>query len=193
MEILSQPGESLRGAREGAGLSVSDVVHQTKFPRSIVEALEKDDYTVFSSPTYARSYLSQYAGFLGVDPSKWLDFFEPAIFKGPQDVLSMIDSPVDHEPRPASAAAKSSNSGNMVPTILLVFLTIGLIYGVIEGYAYLESKLGGNVVIKTGVPSDPTAAPLPVTGTPANVGPEAPAAAPVESGPPPRATIVRED
>lgn len=205
MELLHQPGESLRQARKTAGLDIADVVHRMKFPRSVVEALEKDDYTVFPSPTYAKSYLSQYAEFLGIDPSKWLDFFEPAAFTGPQDVLSMIESPDEHEPRSVAPGSRSSSAGNMVPTVLLILLTAGLIYAVITGYTYLESKFGGTVAGKEAPAAAPTEAPAPAPGataTPvANPTPSqgvtsataTPAPAAVESGPPPRATIVRED
>ena len=206
MEIVSQPGESLRQAREAAGLSVSDVVHQMKFPKSVVLALEQDDYTVFPSPTYARSYLSQYAEFLGVDPSKWLDFFAPADFAGSQDMLSMIESPVHHESRTVSSSVKGGGSGSMLPTILLILLTAGLIYGAISGYTYLESRLGGQVNIKTNPQSLPAAASSstaprsPATAfespSPADPGTSIvtpPTVPPVETGPPPRATIIRED
>lgn len=212
MEIVSQPGESLRQAREAAGLSVSDVVHRMKFPKSVVLALEQDDYTIFPSPTYARSYLSQYAEFVGVDPSKWLDFFAPADFAGPQDVLSMIESPVHQESRSASSGTKGggtkdgSGGGSMLPTILLILLTAGLIYGAISGYTYLESRLGGQVTIKTNpqalpaaassstAPGSPaTALESPPPADPATSIVTPPTVPPVETGPPPRAMIIRED
>ena len=173
MEISNQPGISLRAARERAGWSVTDVVHRTKFPRSIVEALEKDDYTVFSSPTYAKSYLSQYAEFLGVDPTPWLDFFEPASFTAPQDVLSMIESPVEQEAYHATSGTRTGGSSNMVPTMLLLLLTGGLIYGAVTGYAYMEKRLGESMANKQ--PTPPAAAvPDSGTGSPAAAAQPAP-------------------
>ena len=58
-ELADQIGELLRQARENADLVVDDVVFQTRIPKSVVEALEAGDFSVFSSPTYARSFLSQ--------------------------------------------------------------------------------------------------------------------------------------
>lgn len=207
MEISNQPGISLRAARDRAGWSVTDVVQRTKFPRSIVEALEKDDYTVFSSPTYAKSYLSQYAEFLGVDPTPWLDFFEPASFIAPQDVLSMIESPLERVSSHASAGKGRGSSSNMVPTILCLLLTVGLIYAAFTGYAYLEKRLGGSMANK--LPSPP-AATTPESGSaiptatsqPAQARDEAatatpataqPAAKAEESATAPRPTIVVEE
>jgi len=150
METSNQPGESLRAAREAAGWSIADVVHRTKFPRTVVEALERDDYTVFSSPTYAKSYLSQYARFLEIDPSRWLVFFEPAAFSAPNDVLSMIESPGVHEHHHhhSPPSPRTSGTGSMIPTFLLLILTAGLIYFAVTGYAYLEKRLGESIVNK---------------------------------------------
>ncbi|OYV05940.1 MAG: hypothetical protein CFE26_08965 [Verrucomicrobiales bacterium VVV1] len=196
MDNLNQPGKSLRQAREAAGLSVSDVVHQTKFPRTVIEALERDDYTVFSSPTYAKSYLSQYAEFVGIDSAKWLDFFEPAAFAAPQDMLSMIESPAHQEIR-ATGTPSRGGSSSLLPTVLLIVLSVGLIYGVIRGYAYFEQRFAEPVALKEASPAQSNN-PAPTNSTPG----QAPAVAPPvntvstqplpEATPPPRATIVDE-
>ncbi len=210
MEISNQPGISLRAARESAGWSVTDVVQRTKFPRSIVEALEKDDYTVFSSPTYAKSYLSQYAEFLGVDPTSWLDYFEPARFAPPKDMRSMIESPAAPEAHRAGSGARNGGSSHMAPAILLILITGGLIYGAVVGYAYLEKNLGGSTVHP--LPAPPAVA-TPESGSAIPAAPSQPAQArqdnPADAGTPasaepagkpteqpkitPRATIVVEE
>jgi len=191
METLNQPGKSLRQAREAAGLSVSDVVHQTKFPRTVIEALEHDDYTVFSSPTYAKSYLSQYAEFLGIDSAKWLDFFEPAAFAAPQDMLSMIESPVHQEIRSTSTPSRGGSS-SLLPTVLLILLSVGLIYGAIRGYAYFEQRFAEPVALKLTsppAPTNPAPSQTPEANPPVN---NVTTESPPEATPPPRATIVDE-
>lgn len=142
MEVSEQPGISLRAARERAGWSMIEVVQRTKFPRSIIEALEKDDCTVFSSPTYARSYLFRYAEFLGIDPTPWLDFFGPASFTASRDLLSMIESPLEREPSHVSSGKGSGGSDNLVPTLFLLLLSGGLICAAFSGYASVEKRLG---------------------------------------------------
>ncbi len=69
-------GEQLREAREGKGLDLRDVEHSTRIPLATLKALEESDYSIFPSPTYARSFLSQYSEFLGVDAHAWIDSFE---------------------------------------------------------------------------------------------------------------------
>lgn len=177
-------------------MSVADVVHQTRFPRSVIEALERDDYTVFSSPTYARSYLSQYSGFLGIDPAKWLDFFEPAAFAAPQDLLSVIESPSHQELRATNSSARR-NPGNLLPTMLLILLSLGLMYGVVRGYSYFEERFAEPVSLKQGspAPSGATTPSTPSSGGSADVIPPVNTVAnqpPPEATPPPRATIVDE-
>ena len=84
-DISDQIGERLRMAREKAGLGVDDIVYRTHMPRSVVLALESADFSVFSSPVYAKSFLYQYSEFLNVDACLWLDALEPAGFVARED------------------------------------------------------------------------------------------------------------
>lgn len=202
MEDWNQPGKCLRKAREAAGMSVADVVHRIKFPRNVVEALEADDYTSFSSPTYAKSYLSQYAEFLHIDPTPWLDFFEPAAFTGSADFGNLIESPEAPEPRPTRQSVPSSSS--FLPTLSLMLLTGGLIYLAIKGYTYFESRFSepGNAVTTGSQPTSPNPSSTSTTGSGLPIKPAAssgasPATAPQtnpapEPTPPPRAIIIEE-
>ena len=61
-------GEQLRKARENMDLELMDVAHSTRIPLATLKALEESDYSVFPSPTYARSFLSQYSDFQGRRP-----------------------------------------------------------------------------------------------------------------------------
>ena len=73
MDNFQQIGKTLRATREECPLAVEDATHQTRIPAKIIRALESDDYSFFSSATYARSYLSQYSRYFEIDPSPWLD------------------------------------------------------------------------------------------------------------------------
>jgi cytoskeletal protein RodZ len=65
-------GQQLKEARLARGLSVEDIAHATKISVSALEAMEKDDFSVFSNATYQRSFLSLYARHLGLDVSEML-------------------------------------------------------------------------------------------------------------------------
>jgi cytoskeletal protein RodZ len=60
-------GKKLKDARIGRGSSVSDVCHATRITEAQILGLEADDYSVFPSVAYARSFLGLYSTFLGVD------------------------------------------------------------------------------------------------------------------------------
>ena len=81
-------GEQLRKARESKGLDIRDVAHATRIPLSTLNALEESNYSIFPSPTYARSFLAQYSDYLQVDAHEWVEAFETG------DVLSNVN---DHE------------------------------------------------------------------------------------------------
>lgn len=134
-EDWQDPGNKLHAAREAKGMSIADVAHRTRIPARILEALERDDYSSFPSPTYAKSFLSQYAEFVGVDPSEWLDYFEPASFTGPDDVLSILESPEAPEPRVMPAPRRS---GGALTMLAFLMLSGALLFGAVKGYQYFE-------------------------------------------------------
>lgn len=81
-------GDQLREAREKKGVDIKDVAHATRIPLATLTALEESNYSIFPSPTYARSFLAQYSEYLGVDAHEWVEAFETG------DVLSNVN---DHE------------------------------------------------------------------------------------------------
>jgi len=73
-QVDASPGEAepttggrLRAAREKLKLSVFDVARELKLQPRQIEALERDDYAVFSSPVFVRGFLRNYARLVGLD------------------------------------------------------------------------------------------------------------------------------
>lgn len=151
-------GEQLHAARESKGLALMDVAHTTRIPLSTLRALEDSDYSVFPSPTYARSFLAQYSEFLDVDAHAWIEAFETG------DVLSHsndygylqdehdhighaepLSSPTRKRSRPNKSREESSpRSGTSIFQTLTVFLvTALLIAGGIYVYQKYEPMLSG--------------------------------------------------
>lgn len=60
-------GGRLRAAREKLKLSVFDVARELKLQPRQIEALERDDYAIFSSPVFVRGFLRNYARLVGQD------------------------------------------------------------------------------------------------------------------------------
>ncbi|MEP6656168.1 MAG: RodZ family helix-turn-helix domain-containing protein [Betaproteobacteria bacterium] len=66
-------GEMLRGAREGAGLSLEAVSQQLKLAPRQVRALEDGDLALLPGRTFVRGFARNYARVLGLDPQAVLD------------------------------------------------------------------------------------------------------------------------
>jgi cytoskeleton protein RodZ len=199
-ELADQIGELLRKAREDADLVVDDVVFQTRIPKSVVEALEAGDFSVFSSPTYARSFLSQYSGFLNVDAQMWLDAFEPLAYACGDVELS--DGGSDYSRRSVVQAAPESSGGWLAAAGMLA-ISAGFVFAAVKGYEFLERKLGsetGTAEVTEGTPVTDSVAPAVeetlIVETPAMAEERRQTASLPVPGivePPPRATIVRDD
>lgn len=147
-EVNDLISEHLRIAREAAGLSVDDVVFQTRLPRAVIEALEEGDFSFFSCPTYAKSFLSQYSKFLKVDADAWLDALQPASFAPGETVLPLWESPTGKR---EVAAANHGSSSTWASALTVLAASVALLYFVSKTYAHFESRFGGDDAARTDV------------------------------------------
>jgi cytoskeletal protein RodZ len=137
-------GEKLKGTREKRDLSLGDVSHEMRIPIGTLRALEENDYSGFPTPTYAKSFLSQYSDYLQIDADDWLDCFEIGNVLVHSENLDYLvpDNPeprqaVHSRPakpkkfsRPGKIEESSENSGQ---TALIFLITGGLIAGAVWG------------------------------------------------------------
>lgn len=70
------PGQWLRQARESREISLEAAHEGTKIPIRLIEALERDEYHKMSGPLYVKSFLRNYAGWLGLDVEAVLRAYE---------------------------------------------------------------------------------------------------------------------
>lgn len=181
-------GIRLKRAREAAGLSVDDVTFRTRIPRSVVNALEAGDFTVFSSPLYARSFLSQYSRLLNVNASRWLDALEPAEFVADEVVAPIWESAMrKKEPPP-----QRKPTGGWLPAVVLVAFSLALLYVGVKSYFYLDRRFSDPPAASMGRPASDSGHEVPLTGeNPPEVIPSQATGNPEPANPPPRAIIVR--
>lgn len=64
--LASALGGVLRAARESAGLSVEEASQQLRMSAHQIKALEEDNLTVLSSPTFVRGFIRNYARLLKI-------------------------------------------------------------------------------------------------------------------------------
>jgi len=151
MEVLDEIGGQLQKARERAGLCVDDVVFQTRIPRTVIEALEAGDFSVFSSPTYAKSFLSQYSQFLKVEADPWLDALQPASFLAGDIGEHLLGSGTAKivEREPESKAGMS-----WLAPLSFLLVSGGLVFAAMKGYEFFEKRFGGEPPVSAKDPGE---------------------------------------
>ena len=194
-EFSDQIGGRLQAAREQAGLTVEDVQFQTRIPKSVIEALEAGNFSVFDSPTYAKSFLAQYSGFLKVEADLWLDALQPVSFISGDHVTPLwATADLKHEERDQLPA----HPNGWFSALSLFGVTCGLVFVAIKGYEFFDKRLGIESSPAAGVNNDEQAKEpaKPVAAPPTQAAPEefeSPVPGPGEQrgASSPRAIIVR--
>ncbi len=69
-------GKSLKEMRKSAGFSVDQLSARTRIPTSVIEDLERDNFSTCGGPTYARGHIRTIARICGVVDSEVLAAFE---------------------------------------------------------------------------------------------------------------------
>ena len=65
-------GASVASARESAGMSVREVSDRTRIRASVVEAIERDDFSLCGGSVYARGHLRSIGTAVGANASGWV-------------------------------------------------------------------------------------------------------------------------
>lgn len=89
---MERVGTILKEARENRDITLREASQVTKIGMRYLRALENDEYEIFPSHIYLRSFLKNYANFLGMDGEKLA-----GEFKSPQYIpLKKIPSSERH-------------------------------------------------------------------------------------------------
>ncbi len=70
---MNSIGTQLKSVRKERGWSLEYVSHHSRIHARILNCLETDDYSVFGSPTLAKSFIKKYGSFLGMDVRHQVD------------------------------------------------------------------------------------------------------------------------
>lgn len=142
-------GALLKEAREAKGYSIEQVARDTNIAKRYLEAMEREDTTVFPGETYFIGFLRNYADFLGLDPQKLIGLYRNLqIQEQPPPMEELLEKPR----RP------------LVP-ILLIVVAVVLLAG--AGWFFFGEKLFSG----TGeLPGQITEQPVPQEGIPMSSG-----------------------
>jgi len=95
-------GQTLREARERGGLSLDDAEQATKIRARQLEALEDERFDRLPSGAYARSFLREYADFLGLDGVRLVEEYKAR--------FPATDPALEFQPLPATRPLVSRGS-----------------------------------------------------------------------------------
>lgn len=73
---MFEVGSSLRRARERQGLTLAEAERATRISPRYLRALEEERFTDLPGDAYARSFLREYADFLGLEAQPFVDEFD---------------------------------------------------------------------------------------------------------------------
>lgn len=136
---FDQIGPKLSEAREAMGLGLAAAAREAKVPVPAAQALEEENFSHFDSPVYAKSFLLQYSEFLKVDARTWLDALEPGAFMASGALLKGPEASA----RGNEGHEVSESRGGGMAVIILLLVTAAIIYGVIKGFEFFESRHDG--------------------------------------------------
>ncbi|MCP4897954.1 MAG: DUF4115 domain-containing protein [bacterium] len=71
-------GEELRRLRESAGLTLEEIMAETKISRRILEALESGRFQHLPERVFSRNFVRQYAVLIGFEQERLLEWFDEA-------------------------------------------------------------------------------------------------------------------
>lgn len=138
-------GQMLKGAREDLKLSLEEIAGELRIGAHFLEALEGDDFDVFSAPVFAKGYLRQYGNRLGLRSADLLaQYYRQA---------------EDYEVMPASRISIGVSSARLIERWKLVFGVLFLL--VIVGFTIwffnvsekVDPEVNASVAGKLGVDS----------------------------------------
>lgn len=127
-------GETLKSARQRAGLEIGTVEELTKIRTRYLRALEAEDWDVLPADAYARGFLRTYAQLLDLDADALLDRYRRSS-AGPRAASYPIGEPMLRARRRADqtgrdwAPGRGMAIGGMVALLLIVLLVLGLTGG----------------------------------------------------------------
>jgi cytoskeleton protein RodZ len=149
-------GATLREARMGARIDVSEIEAQTKIRAKYLRALENEEWDLLPGPTFVRSFLRTYAQALGLDDKAIVDEYRLRYETPSEEHQPIVSSPRQTARRGSPGGGRPSRGYAIaVGTIclLIVLLLVGLL-----------SKKGGGSAKKVGG-TTPTAQSGPRTST----------------------------
>jgi cytoskeleton protein RodZ len=184
--VMAELGRVLFQARVARGLTIEEAERDTRISKRYLEALEREDFSAFPAPFYARAFLRTYAQYLGLDANQLLAAL-------PHARLEPEVAPLPEISRPTTPGL--SINWVVAGIVVLFLLAAGLLLyrsgsqgeggGIIPGRP-TAAPTAGQAIEAAPPPVEPTIEPPPAEASPEeglpaeSTPPEAPQGRPIE-------------
>jgi cytoskeleton protein RodZ len=150
-------GETLAAARVAAGLTTADVAEKTRIRRTLVEAIEADDYRLCGGDVYARGHIGTIARTVGTDPAPLLADFDRS---HPRDSAPRATEVFESETTTTREHRNGPNwSGAMAAALVVIVLLAGWQLSRGGGKGTGTAAAGASATISASKPAGSTPAP----------------------------------
>ena len=156
-------GDEIRAARKGADLTIAEVADRAKLRVAVLEAIEKDDFSLCGGDTYARGHLKVIAGILRIDSKSLLELFDEKYGKFETALLDLSEKGKRNLEKPSKSTKASWKTLSMIAVAVIALVTVVQISG---------SSPKNEVVSATSESETPPSAEQPIPAT-ASAEPEA--------------------
>jgi cytoskeletal protein RodZ len=126
-------GGTLAKARQEAGLTVTQVADRTRIRETVINAIERDDYTLCGGNFYARGHIRSIARVAGIDPEPLITEYDDAHGGSPQAIPARQAFEPETPVRFRERRAPNWSAAMLVAIVLIA------IYGVVRVAAGHES------------------------------------------------------
>jgi cytoskeletal protein RodZ len=152
-------GESLAEARRQAGLTISQVSHQTRIRESIIRDIEQNDFSACGGDFYARGHIRSIAAAVGADPVPLISAYDAE--HGPPGTLRAAE--VFEPSRPVKIRERRSPSLSMIVAVVLLAIIGFGTYRLVshDGGGRHEAKAAAAASHEATASAKPTAHPSP--------------------------------
>lgn len=165
--MTSSLGEKLRTAREGRGISISEVAEQTRISPLYLEAIDRDDYKGLPGGIFNKGFVRSYAKYVGVDEQEALQDYSRQMAESSPPEQAEVRS---YRPEVLTDDRAISS---MVPTVIFAVVILALMTaGILFLVNYIQNRQS----------EPPIAANTAVNTAPSNTGTAANTSVPVAAG-----------
>jgi cytoskeleton protein RodZ len=126
--MAESAGKRLAHARHQRGLTIEEVAYATKLRPDKIVALENNDFAMFASNAYAKGFLKNYARYLDVDLSDFLDTFDSSMPITVADYQYLNNAP--EPPRHTYTASRERKPPSIIPILAAVGILCFAMLGV---------------------------------------------------------------